>query len=65
MEKMENLSDRELVNVTAGGWLYDLGAAAHEAWDSVLDGLHAYGEAMASMGSTGGGYAGMGYTYYP
>ncbi|MDN3675514.1 hypothetical protein QWY99_21000 [Flavobacterium branchiarum] len=34
---LEELSNLELEEITGGGFFYDMGVAAHEAWNSVND----------------------------
>lgn len=36
-KNLEELSNSELEEITGGGFFYDMGAAAHEAWNSVTD----------------------------
>lgn len=36
---MEELNNSELYEITGGGFFYDLGAAAHRAWNSLNSGL--------------------------
>lgn len=52
---VEEISNLEIDLISGGGWLYDLGAAAHELWCDFKEGLEEFSE-MPS-----GGYAGMGY----
>jgi|TARA_B110000240_G_C13411458_1_gene415357 hypothetical protein len=54
---VKEINDLDLIALDGGGWLFDLGAAAHrffhdmgDAWDSAVE-----------SGMTSGGYAGMGY----
>jgi hypothetical protein len=37
---LEQLDSQDLINIEAGGFFYDLGAAAHRAWNSFNEFMH-------------------------